>query len=136
MIAKKLLDEVEFNEDGLVIYVTNIGNERLWLAASSPDDRLEHTLMKKQANEWVKVPQLEGLFLFADALEAQSGETYAVLVNWDFWYGGRPESGTYRLTSKYWSFEDDGSSVEHTFEMMFGLRTFEWRDDVWGIYKS
>lgn len=113
------VDKVEFNEDGFVIFVTNTGNEDLWIPASGLDNALEHTLMKNVEGKWTEVTPQMGVFLVA--LTAKPDETYAVTVDWNLWYGGKLEPGTYRLTSEYWSFDSDEQRIKHTFGFMFGL---------------
>lgn len=115
------VDEVEFNEDGLSIFVTNTGNEDLWISASGLNHTLEHTLMKNVEGKWTEVAPQEDVGMFAIALPAKPDETYAVTVDWNLWYGGKLESGTYRLASEYWSFDSGEQKMEHMFEFMFGL---------------
>lgn len=115
------VDEVEFNEDGLSIFVTNTGNEDLWISASGLNHTLEHTLMKNVEGKWTEVAPQEDVGMFAIALPAKPDETYAVTVDWNLWYGGKLEPGTYRLASEYWSFDSDERKTEHMFEFMFGL---------------
>lgn len=118
------VDQVQFEEDGLVVQVTNTGTYNVNLDAHGP--KPDHyfapqTLQKLDAGgEWAEVPVLEDACVDADCLPIAPGETINMSVRWEDWYVEPLQPGTYRLTSFFTQYQSDGSHRGDKIEFEFG----------------
>lgn len=117
------VDQVQFEEDGLVVQVTNTGTYNVDLDVHGPKPEhyfVPQTLQKLDAGgEWAEIPFLEDAGVDADCLSLAPGETINMSVTWA-WYAEPLQPGTYRLTSFFTQYESDGSHRGDKIEFEFG----------------
>ena len=109
------VDQVQFKEDGLVVWVTNTGKYEVDLDAHGWQPYsyfVPQTLQKlDKSGEWVKIPFSEDACVDSDCLLLAPGETVSMTTShWAENFAVPIQPGTYRLTSIFSIWNQSGDA--------------------------